>query len=200
MPHAQVAAQIHVLTQGQHAACAQYPPVADDNGAVVHGRLDEEDVLQQLGGHGGIQHGAAAHHIVQPDIPLEHDQHAGLALGHLLAGHHRLVDGRLQLRLLLGVVEHLQQLDVAAAHLFQYLPYLRLEQHDNGQNAHLHQILHDIGDGVQLQYIRQSQHQQKGHHALEDILRAGALDHPQQAVHQKRDDGDIQHIRNADQQ
>jgi len=23
--------------------------VADDNGAVVHGRLDEEDVLQQLG-------------------------------------------------------------------------------------------------------------------------------------------------------
>ena len=26
------------------------------------------------------------------------------------------------------------------------------------------------------------------------------LDHPQQAVHQKRDDGDIQHVRNADQQ
>ena len=197
MAHAQVAAQVHVLAQRQHTARAQYPPVADDDRAVVHGRFYEEDVFQQLGGHGGIQHCAAANHVVQADVTLEHDENAGLALGHLAARDDRLVDGRLQRRLLLHRAEGFEYLDVAAAHLLQYLPYLRLEQDDDGDDAHLHQVAHDVGHGVQLQHIGDAQRQQEHDHALEDILRTGAFHQPQQTVYQKGDDRDVQNVREA---
>ena len=195
VPHAQVAAQVHVFAQRQHAARAQDPSAADDDRAVVHGRLDEKDVFQQLGGHGGVQRRTASHHVIQMDVALKDDQHAGLAQGHLLAGHHGLIDGRLQLRLLLGIVEGPQQFDVPAAHLLQYLADLRLEQDDNGQDPHLHQVPHEVRYGVELQYINQPKHQQKRHHALEDILGAGTFDHTEQVVYQKRDNGDVQYIR-----
>ena len=171
--------------------------MADDDGAVVHGRLHEEDVLQQLGGHGGIQRGAAAHHVVQLDMPLEHDEHAGLGLGHLAAGNDRLVDGLLQLRLLLGRCERPQQADVLAAQLFQDLADLRLEQDDEGQDAHLHHVAQDIGDAVEMEYLRQPQGQQEHHHALEDVLRPCALYQIQQLVDQERDDHHVQNVREA---
>ncbi len=138
VPHTQVAAQVHVFAQGQHTARAQDPPAADDDRAVVHGRLDEKDVFQQLGGYGGVQRRTASHHVIQMDVAFKDDQHAGLALRHLAARRHRLIDSRLQLRLLLGIVEGPQQSDVPAAHLLQYLADLRLEQDDDGQDPHLH--------------------------------------------------------------
>ena len=194
MAHTQVAAQVHVFAQRQHTARAQYPPVADDDRAIVHGRLHEEDVLQQLGGHGGVQRRAAAHHVVQPDVTLEHNQHAGLALGHFAAGDDRLVDGRLQRRLLLDGVESLEYLDIAAAHLFQDLPDLRLEQDNDGDDTHLYQVSHDIRHRIQLQYIGNAQRQQEHDHALEDILRPGALYQAQQAVYQKGNDRNVQNV------
>ena len=41
-----------------------------DDGAVMHGGLDEENVFQQLGGHCRVQHRAAADHIVQQNLPI----------------------------------------------------------------------------------------------------------------------------------
>ena len=195
MPHAQIAAEVHILGQRQHAPGTQNTPVADNDGAVMHGCLHEEDVLQQLGGHGGIQRGAAAHHVVQLDVPLEHDEHAGLGLGHLAAGDDRLVNGSFQLRLLLGRRKRPQQADVLAAQLFQDLTDLRLEQDDEGQNAHLHHVAQNIGDAVEMEDLRQPQGQQEHHHALEDVFRPRALDQIQQLVDQERDDDHVQNVR-----
>ena len=88
-----------------------------------------------------------------------------------------------------------QQPDVLAAQLFQDLPDLRLEQDDKGQNAYLHHVPQNIGDTVQMEDLRQKQGQQKDAHALEDILRTGALDEVQKLIDQKRDDRDIQNVR-----
>ena len=130
-------------------------------------------------------------------MPLKHDEHAGLALGHLFAGDNRLVDGLLHLGLLLRRRECPQQPDVLAAQLLQNLTDLRLEQDDEGQDAHLHHVAQNIGDAVEVEDLRQPQGQQEHHHALEDILRAGTLYQVQQLIDQKRDDGHVQNIREA---
>ena len=84
------------LAQGQHAACAQHPAAADDDGAVMHGSLDKEDILKELAGSGGVQYRAAADHVVQQDFPLKDNQRTGAGLRHLRAGQDGLTDGLLQ--------------------------------------------------------------------------------------------------------
>ena len=128
-------------------------------------------------------------------MPLEHDEHARLGFGHLAAGDDRLVDGLFQLRLLLHRCKRPQQPDIPAAQLLQDLSDLRLEQDDEGQNAHLHHVAQNIGDAVQVEDLRQPQCQQEDHHALEDVLRTGAPHQIQQLIDEERDDDHVQNVR-----
>ena len=134
--HAQVPAEVHILAQRQHASRAQQPSVPDDDGAIVHGSLDEEDVFQKLTGNGGVQHCAAADHVIQQNLPLEHDQCAGAALGHLRAGQHRLADGLLHD--IPGLRMGEEGDEPPAAHLLQNPADLRLKQDDQRQHAQVH--------------------------------------------------------------
>ena len=59
VPHAQVAAEVGVLRQRQHAAGGGDAPLADDDRAVVQRGLDEKDVAQQLARDVGVDDGAA---------------------------------------------------------------------------------------------------------------------------------------------
>ena len=199
MAHPQFPTEVHILRQGQHTARPQDPPVADDDGAVVHGRLDEKDVLQQLAGDGGIQRGTGAHHVVQQDLPLEHDEHARAGAGHLRAGQHRLVDGPLQLRQFLLRRQRPQQADVLAAQLLQNPADLRLEHDDQGQHAPLHHVAEDVIHHPQVQLRGQPQRRQKDGHTLQDVGGPCTLHQRQQLIYQIRHDGHVQQVRQTDQ-
>ena len=133
MAHAQIPAEVDVLAQRQHAAGAQHPPVADDDGAVVHGCFDKEDIFQKLAGDRSIQHGAAADHIVQQNLPFKDDQGTGAGLGHLRASQYSLANGSVHGVASLGMGE--KGNETAAAHLLQDPADLRLEQDDESHST-----------------------------------------------------------------
>ena len=165
----------------------------------MHGRLHEEDVLQQLAGDRGVQRRAAAQHLVEQNLPLKHNEHTRAGLGHLRAGQHRLVDGLFQLRGLLLRRQYPQKPDVPAAQLLQPSAQLRLKHDEQRQNAPFHHIAHNIVDPPQVQQGRKPQRQNKDHDTLENILGAGTAHQAQQLIDRKGHNGDVQHIRDPNQ-
>ena len=196
MAHPEIPGEIHVLAQRKHTARAQNPPLADDHSAVVHGRLDEKDVFKKLVGNVRVQNGAAAHHVVQQDLPLEHDQRAGAGLGHLRAGQDRLADHALQRALRLRPGK--KQGQTAAAHLLEHAPDLRLKQDDERQNAPFHHPAHDVANAGEVEDRREPQHRQKDQNAFEQVRHPRGLDKIQQLVQNDGHEQDIQNIRDFD--
>ena len=198
MAHPQIPREINILAQRQHTACAQHPAVAHDHRAVMHGRLDEENILQKLAGNGGIQHGAAANHIVQQDLPLKDDQRTGAGLGHLRTGQHRLADGPLHGSG--GFLVNEESCKAAAAHLLQNPADLRLEQDDQGQQPQIHHAAHDIIDPVEVQCGRKHQCRQKDQQPLYQTGRLRTLHQCKDLVEDKGHNGNVQNICNPNSQ
>ena len=92
-------------------------------------------------------------------------------------------------------IEELRGPLVGLAHPFQRTADLRLEQHDQRQQADLQQRVEQPGDRAHVEHVR---HQIDGQHqqgALGQLPGAGAVDNAQQLIDQKRDDDDIQKVR-----
>ena len=92
---AEVAGQVRIVAQGHHAARGRDAAAADDDRAVMQGRIFEKQVAQQLLGQLRVDDGAGFKVFVERRLAFEHEQHADALARHELAGLHGGVDGAL---------------------------------------------------------------------------------------------------------
>ena len=114
--------------QGQQAGRRDDPVALDDDGAVVEGRVGEEDRDQQVLGQDGVDLGAAVGVGRERDLLLDGDQGPDLLLGQVIDGLEEVVD------LLLEGAQGQGLAEGPRADLGQEPPDLGLEEDDDGDD------------------------------------------------------------------
>ena len=159
----------------------------------MHGRFGPEDVLEQLTGDLGIQHGTRLQRGVQDAVALKDHQRPHLVLGHGSVGFHGLVDGGLQVRAGLPYVV-VGQAEASAAHFFQKVPDLRLEYHHHGQEAQLHRFGQDIGQDVQVEHVGDPQQKDHQANATQHLTGAGFFGEQNDSIKEIGNNGDVDQV------
>ena len=142
---AHILAEIQIVGKRQHTARRFDAAVLNDGGTVVQRRALIEDGAQHLQIDGAVHRRAGAHDLRKVRVAFQHDQRTGLGLRKALGGVADGNDGTAPCALEAGVVvaaldiEQLGSPLVGLAHALQCTADLRLEQHHQGQQAHLQQ-------------------------------------------------------------
>ena len=91
----EVARQVRIVAQRHDAARRSHTAAADNDRAVVQGRVFKEEIAQQLLGQLCVDDGAGLEILVERRFALENQQDADTLTRHDLAGLHRGGDGAL---------------------------------------------------------------------------------------------------------
>ena len=144
---------------------------------------------EQLLGDFRVDGGAGLELIVEPRLPLQHDQRAHAFLGqHLRRAHHLLHDLRLLLCRDRG--------EEAASHPRQRPPDVVLEEHDDDDRRPVDEVGEDQPQRHELEDLGEQRGGAQDHQSPEDLDRAGAAEHHQQPVDAEPDDGDVEDVTN----
>ena len=122
--------------QREDARCAHHTFAADDDGAVMQGRVRLEDVFQQAGGDPRIDADAVLDNVLQACFLLKDNQRPHMAAAQILQAADDFVDNARRL-ILIGVAP-LRLNARAAANLLQCLAQFRLKEDDQHQRAVVH--------------------------------------------------------------
>ena len=184
---AQLFGNVEVVAHGQYAARRAQPVVGDDEGAVVQGRVLEEDVLDEPLVDVGVDDVARGDDVVERHVALDDNERAHLGLRHRHAGHDHGHDAPAQAVAVGGIVVAMLRHEQAqhgayvavAAHVVEELADVVLEDDDNGNHAHRHQLVEDGAEQAHLEYLRDEHpHDDEDDDAHEGVERARLTHQP----------------------
>src|SRR5256884_3918596 len=166
------------------------PP--DDDGAVVEGRVREEDRLQEFRRELAIDPDAAVGVHFKAGLLLEDDQGAGETLGQLGGGPDHLVDHPVED--LQVVVRHRPSDEADPAKLVEGAADLRLEEDDDADQDGRGGIAEDPREQPQVEQVRQQADQGQQQNAEHQLDGLGSPNQEEQAVEEERHQGDVDEI------
>ena len=154
----------------------------------MQGRIDVEDLQQQLGRQAGVQWHAGLEVLIELDVTLDDDQRAAAGVGQALGGAAQRADDALDLGRLGCRGE-----DIAGApETLEGAPDLRSEDDRHGDEHRRQRATEQVRKGRQGKQAGQQQHgQQQQHHASQQHGTLRAAQQPQQEEEDGRDQQQI---------
>lgn len=160
VPEAKLLGYVKVVTDGQDAGGGSHPSSRYYHCSVVQGTVFEEYVLYQSLADLGVNQFASPDEVVQREVVLHDDKCANLLLAHVQTSHHY---GEYALSVVykLGVflmplwAEYGQYASclTASSDAVEEMAYLFLEEYDDGNGSHAHQLVQYVAQQLHLQYF-----------------------------------------------
>ena len=180
MAQTEVLGDIQIVGHGQDARSRHDAVGIDDDGAVVKGRVLEEDILQKTLRKDGIDALSGADEVAQRQVVLHHDEGPHPVLGHIETSQH---DGRhlgaRMAKLFTGIARNLllgaEEVDetvgtLVSAQTEKEVTNLLLEEHDDSDGAHADHLIEDAAQKLHLDHLGDDDPEaDEEQQALEDV-------------------------------
>ena len=168
------------------------PISANDYGTVMQRRSFVKQISQKAHRNPGIHNGPGFNNIIQHGFPFKNNQRPGTGCRKIIHRCHNFLyhfNG-----IFLVQASELTGNDVPTSQLLQSSTQFRLEQDNQGEESHGHEITKQPIQQVQFQKIGQKENDTQNHQSTNQLLCTGLLDKSQNLIDQICHNNDIQHI------